>query len=355
MSALRPANRLVGRVQQALAAVYPSKARPAAPWEAHRAPRGYGEPAAPDWREIDWPPLVRRARLSTGEITYVDLGEGDGPPILFLHGLGGNWQNWLENLPRAAQERRTIALDLPGFGTSPMPSEEISISLYARLVDELLERLGIGSAVIVGNSMGGFVSADLAINYPARVERLVLAAAAGISVTTLRRRPTLTFFRVNGLISAVTLARSHAVIARPRLRHALLSTVIRHPSRLRADVLLEIMPGSNAPGFMPALEALLDYDFTDRLDEVGCPTLLVWGREDILVPVADAEEFERRLPDAHKVVFDETGHMPMLERPGEFNDCLIGFLSEGSEKAPPAPAGASEQAPPASEPAALRP
>lgn len=340
MSELRPANRLLDEAHKALATVYPSKARPAAPWEAHRAPQGYGVPAEPNWREVDWPPLVRRARVSAGEMTYVELGEGDDPPIVFLHGLGGSWQNWLENLPRAAQERRAIAVDLPGFGTSPMPAEDISIPLYARLVEELLEQLGIESAVIVGNSMGGFVGAELCIQHPARVDRLVLAAACGISTTSLRRRPVLTAFGVAGVISAATLARSYHVVARPRLRHPVLASVIRHPMRLRPDVLFQIMPPSNNPGFMPALKSLLDYDLTDRLGEIGCPTLLVWGREDILVPVADADEYERLIPDARKVVFDETGHMPMLERPGEFNDALMGFVSAESVGAPTATADA---------------
>ncbi|HEV2772004.1 MAG TPA: alpha/beta hydrolase [Thermoleophilaceae bacterium] len=347
MSELRPANRLIDKAHQTLATVYPSKARPAAPWEAHRAPRGYGAPVEPDWREIDWPPLVRRAQLSTGDMTYVDLGDGDDPPIVFLHGLGGQWQNWLENIPRAAQERRTIAVDLPGFGTSPMPTEDISVSLYARLVEELLEQLGIESAVIVGNSMGGFVGADLCIQYPARVDQLVLAAACGISTTSLRQRPVMTAFSVAGVISSATLARSYHVVARPRLRHPVLASVIRHPLRLRPDVLLQIMPGSNNPGFMPALESLLEYDLTDRLGEIHCPTLLVWGREDVLVPVADADEYERLIPDARKVVFDETGHMPMLERPGEFNDALMGFVSAESVGAPTASADARSDGAPA--------
>ena len=341
MSELRPARRLLDKAHQALATVYPSKARPAAPWEAHRAPRGYGVPAEPNWREVDWPSLVRRAQLSTGEMTYVDLGEGVDPPIVFLHGLGGQWQNWLENLPRAAQERRVIAADLPGFGTSPMPTEDVSIPLYARLVKELLEQLGIESAVIVGNSMGGFIGAELCIQNPARVDRLVLAAACGISTMSLRRRPVLTAFSFAGVISSATLARSYHVAARPRLRHPVLATVIRHPLRLRPDVLFQIMPCSNNPGFMPALESLLDYDLTDRLGEIRCPTLLVWGREDILVPVGDADEYERLIPDARKVVFDETGHMPMLERPGEFNDALMGFVSAESVGAPTATAETS--------------
>jgi len=176
--------------------------------------------------------------------------------------------------------------------------------------------------------MGGFIGAELAIKVAPRVDRLVLSSSAGISVANLRRRPTMTGARIAGAISAVMLARRHAVVARPRLRHLAMSFVIRHPSRMRADLLLEIAPGSNAPGFMDALEALLDYDFRDRLPEIACPTLLVWGREDVLVPVADADEFERLIPDAHRVILDETGHVPMLERPETFNRCLMDFLAE---------------------------
>jgi pimeloyl-ACP methyl ester carboxylesterase len=319
-------------IRRAVAAVYPSTARPAAPWEAHRAPEDYGVPASPDWREIDWAALVRTTAVDGHEMTYVDLGEGDGPAIVFVHGLGGNWQNWLENLPRAAQERRAIAMDLPGFGVSPMPVEELSIRFYARLIDGLLEQLGVDSAVLVGNSMGGFIVAESAINHPERVDRIVLAAAAGISSTSRSRHPTLTMFRISGVISSAALARRHHVIARPRLRHVILSSVMRHPSWMRPDILHEIMPGSNAPGFMSALDALLDYDFTNSLPEVQAPALLIWGREDMIVPVADADEYERLLPDARKVVFDETGHVPMLERPGAFNDCLMEFVAEGARE-----------------------
>lgn len=337
MSSLRPKDGL-RRAQRALAGVYPSSARPATPWEAHRAADDYGLSAAPDWRDTAWGPLVRNAMVAGQELTYVDLGEGDGPPILFVHGLGGNWQNWLECLPRAAQERRAIAVDLPGFGVSPPPDAEVTISAYARVLDALLEELGVEEAVVVGNSMGGFIAAELAIAHPQRVERLVLVSAAGISSTSRSRRPTMTMFRVAGVVSSKALARSRDVVARPRLRHAILSSVIRHPSRLRADILLEIMPGSNAPAFMDSLDALLDYDFTDRLPEIRRPTLMVWGREDMIVPVADADEFERLIPDSRKVIFDETGHVAMLERPRAFNDCLMEFVS--SVRSEPVEAGA---------------
>jgi pimeloyl-ACP methyl ester carboxylesterase len=88
------------------------------------------------------------------------------------------------------------------------------------------------------------------------------------------------------------------------------------------------MSGASSPGFLAALEALTNYDFRDRLPAVKAPTLLVWGREDNLVPVKDADEFERLIPGARKVILEDTGHVPMLERPQTFNDLLVEFLDE---------------------------
>ena len=267
----------------------------------------------------------RTVRPSGRRFSLLEAGAGE--PLVMLHGLGGTKASFLPTVAALSDRYRTIAVDLPGFGNSPMP-EEISISFYAHILDDLLDALGIESAVVVGNSMGGFIGAELAINHPARVERLVLGSAAGISTTTRARRPTTTMFRVSAVISSAALARSRDLVARPRLRHAILSSVMRHPSRLRHDILLEIMPGANAPGFVPALDALLDYDFTDRLGRIGCPTLLIWGREDMIVPVADADEYERLIESSRKVIFDETGHVPMLERPQSFNDYLMEFVVE---------------------------
>lgn len=259
---------------------------------------------------------------------YVDIGSGDAPPVVFVHGLGGNWQNWLENLPSVAEGRRALALDLPGFGESEMPRWEVSISRYADAVEAWLERVGVGHVAVVGNSMGGFISAELAIRHRERVERLTLAAAAGISSTNLRRRPTMTVARLSVATGALIASRSREIVSRERLRHLVLSPVVRHPRRMRPDLLFEIMRGSGKPAYLDALEALMGYDFRDRLSRIRCPTLVVWGRDDVLVPVEDAEEYERLIPRARRVVMEDTGHVPMLERPGEFNRHLLGFLAE---------------------------
>ena len=311
--------------------IFPSKARPAPPWAARRADEGYGATAQPDWRETNWREHLHWIEIDGRKVNYVDFGSGEGPPVVFVHGLGGAWQNWLENIPRLAQERRVLALDLPGFGHSEMPLREISISGYAKTVEKLCDSLDLGEVVLVGNSMGGFVAAEVAIQFPQRVERLVLVSAAGITSTNLYRRPVQTWGRVAAAVATYGAANSRAVVARPGIRHLSLAFVARHPSRLRPDLAWEQVNAAGTPGFRDALDALIDYDFRDRLGEISVPTLLVWGHEDMLVPVEDAHEFERLIPNSGKILMKDTGHVPMLERPTTFNNCLLEFLAEPRE------------------------
>jgi pimeloyl-ACP methyl ester carboxylesterase len=309
-------------------ALVPSKTRPARMSAAREADEEYGASATPGWREIDWREHLHQVEIEGRSVNCVQYGSGDGPPVLLIHGLAGNWQNWLENIPRIGQERRVYALDLPGFGASEMPEEDVSITGYARCVHELCERLELPPAVVVGNSMGGFVAAEVGIRHPEQCDRLVLVSAAGISVNSLSRRPTVTGARVFAALAARTAAQSHRVVTRPRLRHLALQTVARHPTRLKPDLTWEMIQGAGKDGFLPALEALLDYDFRDRLPEISCPTLVIWGEEDMLVPVKDAREFERLIDAARCVVLEDTGHVPMLERPGAFNECLLEFMAD---------------------------
>ena len=306
------------------------------PWAARYAGDDYGLTATPDWRAIDWAAHLHQIEVEGGVLNYVDLGgDGSRPPVVFVHGLGGNWQNWLENLPRVGAGRRALAIDLPGFGASEMPSEAISISGYARIIDAFCRKLDLGPVAVVGSSMGGFIGAELAISYPERADRLLLAAAAGISVTNLHRRPTMTAARVTTALGVGAIAASYArtVVARSRLRYVALSPVVRHPNLISPAIAFELVRGTGKPGYLGALDALLSYDFRDRLPEIGCPTLLVWGAEDMMVPVRDADEFERLIPDARKLVLADTGHAPMLERAETFNRHLIEFLVEAGEAA----------------------
>jgi len=309
--------------------VLPSMVPPARLKSARFAGDDYGQTDGPDWREIDWAHHLHRLEIQGTEVNYVDIGEqGPDRPIVFVHGLGGQWQNWLENIPRFAQSRRVIALDLPGFGLSEMPDDRLTIELYGRVLAELGDQLGLNPAVVVGNSMGGFVSAELAIRRPDSVERLMLLASAGVSQMDVAKRPIMAAGKAAGLIATSNIAQQQWVARRPVLRHAALAVVARHPSRLRSDMVFEgLLKGTAKSGFETALRACLEYDFRERLPQIGCPTIVVWGEKDAIIPVRDADTFVELIAGARKVVIEDTGHVPMVERPPTFNDLLEEFLT----------------------------
>jgi pimeloyl-ACP methyl ester carboxylesterase len=293
-------------------------------------PGDYGPTGRSPWLDVDWRSHQRWVVVGRRRVNVVELGSG--PPLVFVHGLSGSWQNWLEQLPVFARDHRVVAFDLPGFGQSEMPAEPISIAGYGRWLDGLCSVLGIDSAVVVGNSMGGFIGAELAIAFPARVERLVLVSAAGLTIEYQRNERALEILRTLDTRLAAYAGwlgtRSDALARRPRARRMIFGLVAHRPDLLPAPLVAEQIRGSGKPGFVPALDALTSYPIRDRLPEIACPTLIVWGTEDRLVPVRDADEFARLIPNARKVVWPQTGHMAMLERPDAFNRLVAAFVAE---------------------------
>ena len=121
-------------------------------------------------------------------------------------------------------------------------------------------------------------------------------------------------------------ARTDLVVRSRRLRRAMLLLVAAHAERLPGPLIAEQAHGAGKPGFDDALEAMTAYPIRDRLGEIRCPALIVWGEEDRLVPVRDAAEFEWLILDARKVLYPDTGHMVMLEQPERFNADVRAFI-----------------------------
>ncbi|HEX3316694.1 MAG TPA: alpha/beta fold hydrolase [Solirubrobacteraceae bacterium] len=276
------------------------------------------------WREVDWAAHQHWVEVAGRPVNYVELGEG--PPLLLVHGLAGSWQNWLETIPSFARTRRVVALDLPGFGESPMPAEKISMRGYGQLVDAFCDAIGLERGPLVGNSMGGYIGAEVAIAHPHRVDKLVLVSAAGITAEHQRNERVLALMR--RFEAALAWAATHPTprfFMRRRARRGL-RLVFAHPDKLPGALLYEQAKGSGKPGFIDALDAISDYPLRDRLERISVPTLVVWGDRDKLVPLRDADVFEELIPDARKVVYADTGHVPMLERPSRFNRDVEAFL-----------------------------
>jgi pimeloyl-ACP methyl ester carboxylesterase len=295
---------------------------------AHDRPATNGS-GPPRWEQVDWRAHQSWVSIEGHAINTIQLG--DGPAILFIHGLSGCWANWLEQLCPFAATNRLIAVDLPGFGHSPGFGGEISMEGYARLMVGLLSELGIARASVVGNSMGGLIAAELAAAHPDRVERLVLISAAGMS--TYRDRLTRSTLpavrrldRLLALGAAWSAANSDSITRRPRLRELALKGIMRHPSRLSPQLAAEQVRGAGTDGFLGALDAIIEYDVRDRLPLISCPTLIVWGTNDRLISVRDAERFAAAIKGSRRVIYADTGHTAMLERPHQFNRLLREFL-----------------------------
>jgi pimeloyl-ACP methyl ester carboxylesterase len=119
------------------------------------------------------------------------------------------------------------------------------------------------------------------------------------------------------------------VIRRRHLRRLALQGIVRYPERISAPIIWELVQGADKPGFLRALDSLLGYPIRDRLERIEVPTLIVWGENDILVPVGDAARYQRLIGDnARTEIFPDTGHMPMIERPSRFNRLVASFLEE---------------------------
>jgi pimeloyl-ACP methyl ester carboxylesterase len=287
----------------------------------------YGNPD-PEWPRIDWREHLRTIELPGSRVNYVEIGEGR--PIVFVHGISGSWQNWLENLPHFGRGRRAIALDLPGFGASPMPSWKIGMPAYGRLLHDFCEKLGIEGATVVGNSMGGFIAVEAVTAAPGHFERLVLVSAAGIINTwnpEERAVATALAWKVFGPHYA---RRSRFIVSRSRAREFVFRPFVRYPARLREDLLLEQIESGlkQAAGFGDALHAVIRHDIRERLAEIEMPTMIVWGQSDRVIPMAAALSYHRRIPHSRLEIFERTGHVPQLERPVRFNAVLDDFLAE---------------------------
>jgi pimeloyl-ACP methyl ester carboxylesterase len=287
-------------------------------------PDPYGNPD-PEWLRIDWREHRREVDVVGARVNYVEMGEG--PPVLFVHGLSGAWQNWLENIPVFAGDHRVVALDLPGFGASPMPPWEITIPGYGRFLRDFCER--VGRCSLVGNSMGGFIATEVAITDPERVDELVLVSAAGITWARARREPAAMLGRVGRAAGPLLLRINMAGIRRARLRRSAFRGVFHDPLGLRREMLWEnLVPAFQSPGYFDAMTNLVGYDIRDRLEEIEVPTLIVWGRNDRVVPVPAALSYKKRIGDnAELVIFDRCGHVPQIERPVRFNRVVEDFLA----------------------------
>lgn len=268
-------------------------------------------------------------------ISYVDAGEHKADPVVVLvHGLGGRWQHWKKVIPAICTRRRVLAIDLPGFGDSPVCSEQVDLPMMADAIAALAAQLGIERIVFVGHSFGGPLGTIFANRHSEMVEQLVLVAGTVQSFqrTLARRlRPWLT----RPLTAVATVAelvytalpvpeRARWLVARSRvLRVLALWPFVWTAQGLSAEDALLLIEGAGAAGVLPTARAIAQATGWDRL-RVDVPVALINGDHDLIAPLADLRAYSGRVDQA--VIVKGTGHLPMLEAPGAFTAALNAVL-----------------------------
>jgi pimeloyl-ACP methyl ester carboxylesterase len=250
---------------------------------------------------------------------------GDGPPLVLLHGVGTSRVIWRRVTPRLARQRLVVAPDLPGFGGSSAagPGFDLDVATDA-LAGPLSERAG-GPFDLVGNSLGGAVALNLAARHPRLVRRLVLAAPAGFSPWP---RP-LAFAARAYAGPAVRVRRvlGTPLVGSPIARRALLWGTIAAPARLStSDARMMLAASRGASRVGDAVGAALRADLSGLLVGIEAPLGLIWGRRDRIIPISTLDTIRAVRPDAAVETLPDAGHVPQLERPGEFVAALCRIL-----------------------------
>jgi len=257
---------------------------------------------------------------------------GEGPPLILVHGLGGAAANWTELVPLLVRRHRLLVPDLPGHGGSTALPAVAGLEPFADRVALVAEREAMLPAPVVGHSLGGMVVLRMALRRPEDVPALVLAAAAGLSVGNVWGRNMLSVFSI--IRPGRFAARYRSRVSRsPLLRRLVFGFVsVADPAGLTDEAvegflaaqLLHTDVGS-------AWRALQADDPREELDAIRCPVLVLWGAEDVQLPLDDAFEYARRLRARLRVI-PGCGHLLIGERPEACDRAIEDFLGRGLER-----------------------
>jgi pimeloyl-ACP methyl ester carboxylesterase len=254
---------------------------------------------------------------------------GEGPPLLLVHGLGGAASNWTELAPLLAQRHRLLVPDLPGHGGSTALPAVSGLEPFADRVALVAEREGMLPAPVVGHSLGGMVVLRLALRRPADVQALVLAGAAGLSIGSVWGRQLLSVFST--VRPGRLAARYRGWVTRSRiLRRLVFGFVsVADPVALTNEAVEGFLAGQLLHTDVDsAWQALRRDDPRQELEAVRCPVLVLWGAEDVQLPLGDAFEYTRRLRARLRVI-PGCGHLLIGERPDACQRAIEDFLSDG--------------------------
>lgn len=280
----------------------------------------------------------RIRHIANGISTFVRV-EGNGSPLVMLHGMAATGDCWQYVIEVFRASYQVIVPDLPGHGRSTAKAIPYSLHFYVDWLDNLLEALfNTKSVTIIGNSLGGAVGAAYAMAHPERIDRLVMVDPLGFS----DRLPWEAFSHA---VKSLPLFAVAAIWRKtdPYMLRAISPWIFRDPWGPAYDAINRMASLNFTQGFWSVGAGirlvLTDFasgrqraDFLDRLSTLALPMLIVWGRHDGMLPLKRAAAGLSRLPHASVKILEQSSHSGMLEQPGEFNEHLRQFLAQTQER-----------------------
>ena len=256
---------------------------------------------------------AQRSTIAVGGVAVEMFSGGSGPPLLFLHGAGGNagWQPYHEEL---AQSHTVYVPSQPGFNGTERPDWVYTITDVCHFNQALVETLGLEQYVLMGSSMGGWVAAEMAAMCRYNLKALILVGAAGIKPE-------------QGEIAEIFMVSAQTRSNQRFYDIAQVPNGEQYQRELTAEEQLVAHSNQEMASRLCWRPYLHNPSLPHYLGRVNTPTLLVWGRQDAIIPVECGEMFQQALPNARLEVIDHCGHSPALEKPGEFLAAVNGFLA----------------------------
>jgi len=267
---------------------------------------------------------MQRARINGTELAYEIRGTGE--PLVMIHGAQGD-QTMFTGLASAyANQFRVLTFDQRGSGLSEKPDMDYSIAMLADDTAALMDHAGLSSAHIIGVSMGGTIAQELALRHPRKVRSLVLGCTTAGGPNAIR---------IGG--DALTAAYSTKPMTAEERGRALAEAVFtkgyieQHPDLIPAMIDARRQRPIDPVALEHRMQAVLKHDAYDRLPLIECPTLVITGRDDLLISWENSRILAQRIPGAELVVLEPAGHCFWLEQPQQAGDAISHFIQSNSE------------------------
>jgi pimeloyl-ACP methyl ester carboxylesterase len=242
--------------------------------------------------------------------------EGSGSAVILIHSNGLSLGQWKYNVGPFSKYYKVYVPDLPGFGLSDKPDAEYGVEYYVNFLKSFMDALQIQKAALIGSSLGGAVAAAFAARYSGSVTGIVLADPTGFVPEGLSRNKEL----YNVYLSLMI--RSRRLYCRPMFYDSSAMKALEG-TRLVTD------SKESRDAFIKNCKAILHYDpgYLKALISITVPTLIIWGEDDLLLPAEDAQKYKELIPGSKVKIIGYCGHMPNVEKHGEFNSAVLDFLA----------------------------